>query len=128
MFERFKKIYDFLLGRSDKFYTFVAEEDHRKYGLRPGALYRAPQELRGGAQHTTGKPVLVHDPAYGPVSNWRHMIPFTKVPEEYVVTDDKTGTTRTIPNAALSAIHLMDTVLALVAILVFAGIFVAFVA
>lgn len=123
-----KKIFDFLLGRSDKFYTFVAEENHRQYGLRPGALYRAPQEWREGKQVTTGKPMLVHDPAYGPVSNWKHMIPFTQVPEEYVIHDDATGTTRTVRNEALSAIHLMDTVLALVAILVFAGIFVAFVA
>jgi len=60
-------------------YTFTAEQKHAKYGLRPGALYRGQRNSQG---RTIGRPVLVHDPAYGPMQpTLRGMIPFSKLPK-----------------------------------------------
>jgi hypothetical protein len=109
-------------------YTFVAEEKHLKYGLHPGATYRAPQEWDDGAGHyrTTGRPMLVHDPAYGPVTNWRHMLPWTSVPEEFVVQNED-GTTSTLKNPAYKTVAYLDLAIGIFLILAVAAIIIAIV-
>lgn len=91
-------------------YVFAAEDKHAEYGLRPDAHYRALQDRRG---RTVGKPLLIHDPAYGPERPTLHnLVPF-RYPEKFVVLDDRTGETHEIANPALKAMALIDTGLAL---------------
>lgn len=110
-------------------YTFTAEEKHVKYGLREGALYRGQRNAQG---RTIGRPVLVHDPVFGPMQpTLRGMIPFSRVTRWIRVDDTKKegekGYFSPVPNddptwvAANKAITVIDVSLALTAIAAITG-------
>ena len=111
-----------LLSGGPGWYTFVAEQKHAKYGLVPGARYKAQEDADG---KTVSKPILVHDPQHGPEQpTLGKLIPF-RYDETITVTDDATGETHEEPHPSLSTIKLIDIGLALTLIAAIFGIVIA---